>query len=366
MSTPVAAGQEALKAGDVATALSRFQAATQQNPKDGRAWAGLGMALCQSKRAPEGVEALRRAVSLMPGQASAQYNLAYALEATGAKEDALQSYRRTVALDADHQRAAAAIERLTPREPGGAVAVANAGPQQADVVGGGLAAGQTAPPMEPVTKAMTTPRALRQMSQERSGGGAPVGAIVAILLIVLLVGGGAVVMFVPSVRANLTSAFAGMRPGPVVESEAGGFSARMPGGFPKPKEKTQIQQAAALGTITVSVYEARRGSDEASVGYVTLPDEIFSQASEDKLLEAFGLVMAMQGASVSSSSDYQLGSYAGKELKLTAESDGETKHARMRLIIVQPKLIFIGYAANSSDALETAAATKFLDSLQIK
>lgn len=127
-------GLAALKAGDLDTALRKLQAAVQEAPADGPAWAAFGVALCQAGRAADGVKALERAISLQPTQARLYYNLGRAQESLQKTAEAVQAYRKAVALDPNHAQAAAAIQRLelVPSRPAGpAVSAAPAVPAPA-------------------------------------------------------------------------------------------------------------------------------------------------------------------------------------------------------------------------------------------
>jgi tetratricopeptide (TPR) repeat protein len=65
----------------------------------------LGILLCQTRRAPEGLVWLRRAAAMAPRSTAAHFNLANALRAVGYFEEAAASYRATIGCDPRHIKA---------------------------------------------------------------------------------------------------------------------------------------------------------------------------------------------------------------------------------------------------------------------
>ena len=146
-------GLAALRAGDAAAAVQHLQAAVQQTPNDGQAWGCLGVALCQAKRAGEGVQALEKATGLLPREPTLQFNLGQALELAGRRDGALDAYRRCLNLDGNHAGATAAVKKLStpvaaPPRPAPAPAVA-APPAAAPVNGSAPVYGATPTPAAP-------------------------------------------------------------------------------------------------------------------------------------------------------------------------------------------------------------------------
>jgi len=365
MPTPRELGQAALKAGDADAALGHFQSATEQTPTDGPAWAGLGMALCQLRRLPEGIEALQQAVSLSPAAAAGHYNLGYALQQAGRSEEALASYRRTIALDPNHARAATAIEKLTPADPVAPVAVPPVEMPEFPTEGlGGLAAGQTAPTRAEMTESMQPPPAVRPPREERDSGGTPAGAIIAVVLALLMVVGGAVIWFVPPVHNSLIGMLATLRPGPLVTVEEGGFKVRLPGGFPEPEKRTQSSQALGpLGSLTVTVYSAKNGDDECSIVYTKLPDAIFNQAPMDKIMEGLAIGLSRVGAQQKEVKDVKQGELSGKELRAEATRNDKKTVVRARVFVKRPGIISLAYGSPEASKLDSPVVLKFFESL---
>lgn len=115
-------GLDLLRRGDAEGAVLPLQRAVREDPEDGRAWMALGIALCQSCRTGEGVQALHRAAALLPAVPAIYYNLGRGLEDLGRREEALRAYHQALELDASHAHAAAAAARLSAPPPAGAAA----------------------------------------------------------------------------------------------------------------------------------------------------------------------------------------------------------------------------------------------------
>ncbi len=112
MTDPLSAGLEALRAKDLERAIPLLSEAARQNPAEVKARMALGAALGEAGRWLEAVAALQEATALAPGVAAGFHNLGPALERADCLDDAREAYRRAVALDPGHERAAAALRRL--------------------------------------------------------------------------------------------------------------------------------------------------------------------------------------------------------------------------------------------------------------
>ncbi|HLV79489.1 MAG TPA: tetratricopeptide repeat protein [Chthonomonadaceae bacterium] len=117
MSAETEAGFAALQRGDLPTALTSLEAATQQDPEDYQAHLYLGAAYVQAGRAAEAVQTLTRAVHIQPASAQARYNLGVALERGGWPEQALTAYQQAVQLQPVYPQAQEAARRLQAPPP---------------------------------------------------------------------------------------------------------------------------------------------------------------------------------------------------------------------------------------------------------
>jgi len=86
-----------VKQGDFDTAIATLSHACTLDPKLASAWYNLGLVFVHSVRPADAVDALRRAVALVPGQAAARVLLADVLRASGDFAMATTEYRRVIA-----------------------------------------------------------------------------------------------------------------------------------------------------------------------------------------------------------------------------------------------------------------------------
>ena len=76
-----------------------YQRAARLNPKEARAYLGLGRVYAAQNRVPETLAAYRKAVELKPRMAEARFNLGLVLLATGKREEAVAEYEALRKLD---------------------------------------------------------------------------------------------------------------------------------------------------------------------------------------------------------------------------------------------------------------------------
>ena len=95
-----------------AEALQAARDGVRGDVHDAHTWDTLGVVLTRAGAHDEAVMPYRQAVSLVPGRADFQYNLAAALQFTGELEDAAQAYRRCLTIEAEHPRAWSALSQL--------------------------------------------------------------------------------------------------------------------------------------------------------------------------------------------------------------------------------------------------------------
>ncbi|MCB1633637.1 MAG: sulfotransferase [Xanthomonadales bacterium] len=95
-----------------AEALQAARDGVRGDVNDAHTWDTLGVVLTRAGAHDEAVMPYRQAVSLVPGRADFQYNLAAALQFTGELEDAAQAYRRCLTIEAEHPRAWSALSQL--------------------------------------------------------------------------------------------------------------------------------------------------------------------------------------------------------------------------------------------------------------
>jgi len=112
MSTARDEGLAALQSGDIETAITRLEAAVQEDPSDFDACLFLGGAYGQAGRPLDAIKSVTQAVQLQPANAQARYNLGVAMEQGGYQEQALQVYSQALQLQPDYPKAQEAIDRL--------------------------------------------------------------------------------------------------------------------------------------------------------------------------------------------------------------------------------------------------------------
>lgn len=76
-----------------------YQRAAKLNPKEARAYLGLGRVFAAQSRVPETIAAYRKAVELKPKFAEARFNLGLVLYVTGRRDEALAEYESLRKLD---------------------------------------------------------------------------------------------------------------------------------------------------------------------------------------------------------------------------------------------------------------------------
>ena len=168
MATAREAGIEALKNGDPKAALQHLAEAVKADANDAQAYAYLGTAYGQLNMFEQAAGCLAKAVSLAPQSAALRFNLGMALERAGKRAEAVESYRQSLAVDGNYDRARQALTRLgegaapTPAAaapPPAPAAPAPAAPAPAVSGLGDFAFGSSAPPAAPsdVTLAYAAP-----------------------------------------------------------------------------------------------------------------------------------------------------------------------------------------------------------------
>ena len=94
-------GNDAFDAGPTRydEALDAYQRAAKINPKEARAYLGVGRIYAARNQVPETLAAYRKAVELKPKLAEARFNLGLVLFVTGKREEALVEYEALRKLD---------------------------------------------------------------------------------------------------------------------------------------------------------------------------------------------------------------------------------------------------------------------------
>ena len=80
-------------------ALGAYRRAAEVNPKEARAYLGLGRVYAARNQVPETLAAYRKAVELKPKLAEARFNLGLVLFVTGKRDEALAEYEALRKLD---------------------------------------------------------------------------------------------------------------------------------------------------------------------------------------------------------------------------------------------------------------------------
>lgn len=114
----VGLAQAALAAKDFGEAATAAEAATRIEPRDGTAWAVLGLAQQASGKLPEAALSLEKAAAVAPDRADIAHNLGTVYLAQRRYPEAETALRRAVALDPASTESAAALSRLEAQRAG--------------------------------------------------------------------------------------------------------------------------------------------------------------------------------------------------------------------------------------------------------
>jgi tetratricopeptide (TPR) repeat protein len=98
---PAGAGTTAYASGDYATSLAQYLAAVEKNPQDAESLSNLGQVLVRLNRTPEAIPYFERAIAILPGRWTYQFNLARALGLVGRMDESIAGYRRAQQLFPD-------------------------------------------------------------------------------------------------------------------------------------------------------------------------------------------------------------------------------------------------------------------------
>lgn len=102
------------RTGDRRAALAAFTEATQRAPSAGEAWNGLGAMHLAEGDLPAAVDALQRAMVLLPDDANPAMNLALAMERMQRWEEASRGFREVLRRSPGHPQATEHLEALRP------------------------------------------------------------------------------------------------------------------------------------------------------------------------------------------------------------------------------------------------------------
>ncbi len=100
LAQPSAAGDPQLSGLDQAILEQRTR--ISEEPKNGALWNDLGNLLTLAEEGGEAQSAYLRAIDIQPGNASAHFNLALALQQAGQLEEAVSHYHSTLEIDSEH------------------------------------------------------------------------------------------------------------------------------------------------------------------------------------------------------------------------------------------------------------------------
>ena len=90
-------------------ALRAFRGLARRDPGNGEAWSCIGFILAERRQFEEALAAFERARALAPEDAALQFNAAFVLQRLGRHGEAIEGFRRALALDAGLERARAAL-----------------------------------------------------------------------------------------------------------------------------------------------------------------------------------------------------------------------------------------------------------------
>ncbi|MFN3651834.1 MAG: RDD family protein [Armatimonadota bacterium] len=105
-------GIQALRAGDLGTAIDLLARAVMLNDADAEAKAFLGVAYSQKGLHAQAKRALQTAIELQPQNANFHYNLGVALERAGDMQGAVIGYRDALVNNKDHAQAKAKLQAM--------------------------------------------------------------------------------------------------------------------------------------------------------------------------------------------------------------------------------------------------------------
>jgi len=90
-------------------ALRVFGALARRDPADAAAWSCIGYILAERRQLDGALAAFEQARALLPEEAAAQFNAAFVLQRLGRDGEAVEGFRRALALDPGLERARAAL-----------------------------------------------------------------------------------------------------------------------------------------------------------------------------------------------------------------------------------------------------------------
>lgn len=111
-------GRDAMKVGDLETAIEHFTALTDHAPDFAEGWAERAAAYYAADLYGPAVSDLEKALALNPHNYNAIFGLAVILETFGDKKRAYEAFRRVEAIHPNHEDVAPALERLLPQIEG--------------------------------------------------------------------------------------------------------------------------------------------------------------------------------------------------------------------------------------------------------
>ena len=110
-----ARGLEAMKEGNIDSAIAEFEQASQERGNDYRIFNYLGAAYAAKGRYEKAIGAFKRAEQIAPNISKIHYNIAQAYEAVGILTEAEYEYEKALTLDPTYTRAKEALMSLKSR-----------------------------------------------------------------------------------------------------------------------------------------------------------------------------------------------------------------------------------------------------------
>jgi tetratricopeptide (TPR) repeat protein len=403
-------GLAALRGGNPAAAVPHLRLAVQQNPRDGDAWAGLGVALCQTGSPAEGVHALQQAVALLPGQAVLHCYLGRGLELMGQPAAALQAYQRALALDPAHtesrgaaQRLAAAVHAVPPPFAG----PAPHGPTAPIVPGAPLPGGYHGPvPPMGARPGMPAPPPAARRSSSGSFPWALVIGIPAAIFILAVIAAVILVMNAVGRAASQASASGGSAipppgstffeetsssgqqtrpiglnpfspaggsvdlnstaPGPQIRGVTEGFTAAFPSGFGIPKPGHQVIPLGMNGMGQGVSYDATGGPYQAFFACMLFPEEVLQQKDPDELLRSLRSALSRSmRLTVTQTDRTSFQGSTAEESRFEIRAGGAKRPGKMRCVLAKARVFVLGFVGRQPADADSPAAAAYLDSLKI-
>jgi hypothetical protein len=157
----------------------------------------------------------------------------------------------------------------------------------------------------------------------------------------------------------------GGNPGEMVKSEAGGFTAQLPEGFPQANEST-TKVPTAVGNLDMVTYMATNTNAACMIAYADYPSKAFAKTDLEVMLDSTrsGAMQKINGE-VTKEEKITLNGHPGRSVYFSGSSSGQTLHGRFDYYIVKPRLYQVGYMSAEKGDLESPSVAAFFKSFAL-